>query len=976
MAKDCSEFEGIEDCYGWSVCAQIEKTKDTDFEEDYPFASGELVVWIELQSSYYFEDYQGRTEKILFKSESTRTLGQVGCRDKADENGNVIRGFSIEYTKSSKTFSYNNLGELVSQSKSDSRHIVNIDAETLFVETTDDSGTINNSSQISNVGSIFLNLDVPSGGVLTAGTFVRHFDVDGVRVLLGTQGAIDYVIDNVDLRYLQGRYVQKYFTFTPNESENRTQYNNPRYEEPYIDYISNREYQITTEPYITCPGTRDDTGLPYCPFGQCEDSTIEFCANNEVKDLSWQIISCNTIGAFLKDEESSRPQIEIKLFDRCHLQRIVNLKAVWLERPCTQITFRRKIKTYELAVVRIVFERIRKLTPTPVSIEIKQVRETYHVFPGRTIQYSNSNAIDEKTITFDRLLGKEIQLFDTQGRALITNSNVNGFIEGSQGKSDIFGNWLISIPFPLTRATVNWRNFSHSDQWEAPRKADIYYYLPNHQPTVNYPDHEIIPTITGGPTEIDPTDLWSDLRTEDFKVADVNGHVASVKLGNWVDVPGSFDQQKRTVEFKNKDNKIIYSDCLNRGSLDRIYYSVDEYEYDNGYCRIFKEEEEECMANFDELKSLLLEIKTKVEKNEERLEAIEGILESVSFPATLWQVPSTGLGDPELGTVNNYTPSSPGLQNTFNQLALVMQGLGRTTAHNKTVVSDVGMAIGVDQWRKEYLKPDPAIVPETFIKRDGKEAKEIKINNLTDLFEWYLKQFDALIGEFSILLEIEQPDGGDSASGSSKPEKLEFFNISETLAEMLGANLNASVNSDLIVNLLSRSLIESGQVKKLAIANSYYLQAIADYLGFEQKHIKKEVPFSFTPKAKSLAELVKEEKIPLDLVKFSGKDNLQVVLLNLLQGAAVSRSGSWRSLKNIADAASVAVQIKDIIKSHQGNAKSIGEDGSIDDLKDFALDVESGFIDDEGIIKSVYGEKDESPEVRVIPPKKQEEKKK
>ena len=973
MAEDCSQFEGVENCFGWSLCVEIEPTDQPDFPEEYPFADEELIVWLEYLSESGQQTIITDDGSVYSQDTKTITIQSVECRSVRNQFDWITQGLTI--IAEEKNVRYAPAREEVDEidSESTKQIIINVDYGVFFERKGTSQDTFY--TQLRSNDNYYYPNDSPRSEQLIYGGKIYSFGRGNFRGFIGTRAAIDNLVKGNTYTVRHSTNVQTDARFQLNESSEvertRSVFETPRLLR--LLETTKKTYTVQTFEYKLCPGHREDTGLPDTNIGEAEGHTIQLCANTEDKDLVWTIVSCNTIGAYFKDESPDQIRISYKLFDRCHYQRIKTFRSIYQERPCSQITFRRKIKTYELAVVRIVFERIRKLTPTPVSIEIKQVRETYHVFPGRTIQYSNSNAIDTRTILFDRLLGKSIQLFDTQGRALIANSNVNGFIEGSQGKADIFGNWLMNIPFPLTRTTVNWRNFSHSDQWEAPPNADIFYYLPNYQPIVNYPDHEIIPTITGGPTEINPTDLWLEISTEDFKVVDVDGHVTGVKLGNWVDVPGSFDQQERTVQFTNKYGGIVHSDYLKRGSLDRIYYSVDEYEYDNGYCRIFIEEEEECMANSDELKSLLLEIKQQVTKNEERLEAIEGILESVSFPATLWEVPSTGLGDPELGTVNNYTPSSPGLQNTFNQLALVMQGLGSTTAHNKTVVSDVGMAIGVDQWRKEYLKPEPAIVPKTFIKRDGKEPDPIQINNLTDLIEWYLKQFDALIGEFSILLEIEQPDSGDPASGSSKPEKLEFFNISETLAEMLGANLNASVNSDLIVNLLSRSLIESGQVKKLAIANSYYLQAIADYLGFEQKHIKKEVPFSFTPKAKSLAELVKEKKIPVDLVKFSGKDNLQVVLLNLLQGAAVSRSGSWRTLRNIADAASVAVQIKDIIKSHQGNAKSIGEDGSIDDFKDFARDVESGFINDEGINKSVYGEKDDSPKIRVIPPKDKEE---
>ena len=973
MAKDCSQFEGVENCFGWSVCVEIEKTNQPDFPEGFPFSDNELIVWIELESETIRKEEFTHNDSLYSNRSTILTIKDAGCRAIRDQYGNISEGFIIEIEE--RHTQYRPASEEVDEIDNEwvTRKLINVEYGDRYEPADPSEG-----SHYDWKGKYLVEYRPETSlfsKILNYGANVLHSSDNNYKGLLGTRAAINYITEGNPIKVRGSGFSYSGGRFYLNESEEevstRTVFLTPNVYT--VKTTNKRTYKTQTFEYKLCPDHRSDTGLPEANIGEAEDNTIQLCAQSDDKNLTWTQVSCNTIGAYFKGESPSQLRIEYKLFDRCHYQRIKTYQPVYQERPCTQITLRLKIKTYKLAAVRIIYETIAKVTPTTPLLKVSKVKEAWHVFPGRLVSYSDFQAIDERSLLFDRLLGKKIQLFDNQGRPLITTSNIGGLIEGSQGKADIFGNWVMNLVFPLTRTTINWRNYSQGNQFKAPEGVEIYYHNLNNQPTITYREQDIIPTISGGLNEINPNDAWEDISTEDFKVVDVDGHIKDVTLGNWVDVPGSFDQQRRKIEFKKENNRVIYSDFLYRGSLDRLRYSVDEYEYNNSYCSIFKEEEEDFMADAEEIKNLILESHQKIEQICDRVEAIEGILESVSFPAALWQVPSTGLGDPELGTVNSYNPSPQGLQSTINQLALVLQGLGRTTAHNKTVVSDVGMAIGATEWRKKYLTPEPAKVPESFVKKDGEEAKEIKVNNLTELWEWYFKQFDALIGEFSIRMDVEQPNDDDDDSGATEPQRLEFLNIAEVLAEMLGANLNASVNSDLIVSLLSRSLIESGQVKKLAISNSYYLQAIADYLGFEQKHFKKEIPFSFTPKAESLAQLVKEKKIPVELIRFSGKDNLQVVLLNLLQGAAVSRSGSWRSLRNIADAASVALQIKDIIKSHQTNSDAIAGDSSIEDFKDFARDVESGFIDDTGITKSVYGDRDDSPKIRVIPPKKKDE---
>lgn len=970
MTENCSQFEGIDGCFGWNLCVEVENTNQPDFPEGYPFSDSELYVWLEYRSEFAETETILNTGKLFQTTSKTIRITDSGCRSVVDQFNESTAGFGFEAEQTYRQIAPATDETDEINSKNISREIIIADHGGFFdVREEEEGETYKRARKFTAGYRIEASLYHDQ---LVYGGQVTYFSGNNFQGMIGTKAAIEHLVEGgtYSSRYFGGTaYNQKIWLNEDKVTESTKQ----QFITPYLYTIKRTQSELYRREFFKfelCPGGINYSGLPESGIGDIEGNTIQFCPRSSDKKLIWSQVSCNTIGAYFKGESPSQLRLKFKLFDRCHFQRIKSFRAIYKEKPCSQIIIRRKAKTYKLAAIRMRIEKISQYTIGIGIIGTTFIKNIWLAFPGRWINYSDYVAIDKRTFIFQRLLGQKIELFDKEGRPFITTSNINGLLQGSQGKVDLRGNWALTVLFPVTRVTINWKNFTHGDRFNPPEGAEIHYFSPDSQPSIFYEDQNIIPIISGGFGEINPDSAWEDISSEDFKIIDVDGHISRVELEDWKPISGTYNLEEQRIAFIKENGQTAYWDILKRGSLDKRIYSVDEYEYNNDYCSIFKKKEEDFMADAEEIKELILENKRKLEDICDRVESIEGVIDSISFPATLWEVPSTGLGDPKLGTINNYSSSRQGLQNTINQLALVIQGLGRTAAHNKTVTSDIGMAIGVKEWRKKYGEPEPAEVPGSLIKEDGEEAEPIKVNNLTELFRWYIEQFDALMGEFSIQLDVAD---ADPLQGGNQVEKLQFLNLAETLAEMLSINLNASLNSDLLVHMASKDMVEMGQVKKMAIVNHSYLQSIADYLGFESETKEKKVPFAFKPNAKSLAELIKPGKCPVEVVKFSGKDNLQVALLNLLHASAASRSNNWRTLRNLGDATSMALQMKDIIRGFNSNTEALTDKEELRKFEKFTKEVEAGFKGEEGIRSSIWGDEENAPEINIIKDREEEE---
>jgi hypothetical protein len=174
----------------------------------------------------------------------------------------------------------------------------------------------------------------------------------------------------------------------------------------------------------------------------------------------------------------------------------------------------------------------------------------------------------------------------------------------------------------------------------------------------------------------------------------------------------------------------------------------------------------------------------------------------------------------------------------------------------------------------------PAEVPQWLLDIEDKEGKDkdkkenAYISDNLHFQEWTVRQLDALFGQFPI--KIKYRDAQD------KEQELILENIAETLAELTGLGLNIANDSDTSVAIGMKNLVETTKAANIALAASDYAKANAEYLGYRSKEYTREVPLTFTPKAESMKEILKESKQKVVGFRFDDKEDLQEQINKLL----------------------------------------------------------------------------------------------
>jgi hypothetical protein len=278
--------------------------------------------------------------------------------------------------------------------------------------------------------------------------------------------------------------------------------------------------------------------------------------------------------------------------------------------------------------------------------------------------------------------------------------------------------------------------------------------------------------------------------------------------------------------------------------------------------------------------------------------------------------------------------------------------------------------VGVTEW--------PASVPANILVRQGLSNGNIQLNTITDFMEWWVKQFDAVIGRFGIDIQV---DDIDPTKPGNQTLKMNLPNLSESVAEMVGLLLHISMTVDSLQNINIRNLAESGSTKQQAFVNYIYLKAMSDYMGFPRNDKSFPLSLSFKPNETHLDQLLQDTQIKVKGIEYNTskprlKDNLQ----DLLHAAAIIKALHWRKLDT---GGSIKQQLFDMIKGQAANAMGIGgnqpdpKTGKTD-FDQFIEDFESGFQNyggvDSDLSKTPYGRPfNERPQVNKLtnPPNEQ-----
>lgn len=254
--------------------------------------------------------------------------------------------------------------------------------------------------------------------------------------------------------------------------------------------------------------------------------------------------------------------------------------------------------------------------------------------------------------------------------------------------------------------------------------------------------------------------------------------------------------------------------------------------------------------------------------------------------------------------------------------------------------------VGVDEY--------PASLPSSLItKADGSSKPSPKsINNLTQLFGWYIERFDELMGQWEIPIDVEDID---ETQAGNQEKHIRLPNLAEAVAEMMGLLLQTTINSESLVNITTRTLAEAGMNKQQGFKNYYMLDTLIDYLGFQTKDTAKKLSLTFKPGEEDLEKVLKETEIDVRVTELDDRNTFKSNMQDLLHAAAIIRAVHWRKFKNDD---TLKEQFIDLIKGYAGiNQKLSGDEkdsNGKDDLDRFLDDAERGFIDSAGITDSTH----------------------
>ncbi|MEQ9236340.1 hypothetical protein [Coleofasciculus sp. E2-BRE-01] len=261
----------------------------------------------------------------------------------------------------------------------------------------------------------------------------------------------------------------------------------------------------------------------------------------------------------------------------------------------------------------------------------------------------------------------------------------------------------------------------------------------------------------------------------------------------------------------------------------------------------------------------------------------------------------------------------------------------------------------------------PKAFPKSFVTKfeDGKplQPETKQINNLMDFFEWAIIVFEEILGEFPSSIEfvtskeekvVTDKNGNPvlDANGNPKTElkvskaTTRFPNVAEILSEIVPLTYQAYTNTEKLLELSSKTLIEAGASKVAITKNFYRLKAIEKAMGLVTKADTKSVPLAFTAGQKNLLGFSKPSTTDIEIVEWDGSLDQQEIFRELLFAAKIIRGVYWQPLPN--EQESAKAKIKEIIGQQNIFDEKLTEK-VINNENESYRKIERAFTDEPGI---------------------------
>lgn len=236
----------------------------------------------------------------------------------------------------------------------------------------------------------------------------------------------------------------------------------------------------------------------------------------------------------------------------------------------------------------------------------------------------------------------------------------------------------------------------------------------------------------------------------------------------------------------------------------------------------------------------------------------------------------------------------------------------------------------------------PTEVPDTIVERDPETPLPFTVTDITlhdsqDYQQWFMQQFDEIIGNWHQKIEIED---NDLLEEGNQSQTVILHSIADALTEILTQNITTNIYAKTLINMQTRALMELAATKAESVVANYGIDAITDYLGADIQERKINLPLLIkqpktdSPNEFNITEFLKEDAREIVIKEYKGKNNFQFSLISLLQGAAIIKAALTRKAPGSAE------EMLELIKREIG---LVGEDNADSEFNEFMEQVEEGF---------------------------------
>lgn len=176
----------------------------------------------------------------------------------------------------------------------------------------------------------------------------------------------------------------------------------------------------------------------------------------------------------------------------------------------------------------------------------------------------------------------------------------------------------------------------------------------------------------------------------------------------------------------------------------------------------------------------------------------------------------------------------------------------------------------------------------------------IEVSTLADYLAWFIRQFDLLLGQFPVEIEIED---ADPLKKGKQTKTIELANLSESIGELYGLATIGATNADLAINFLVRLAAEVVSTKSATLITQDYAKANASFLGYEGKAVEREIEFAFNPlnaeKIEGFEEFLANSKAKIVGWEETDKASMVDYMHKLMFSASIIKAAFFRNSKQL-----------------------------------------------------------------------------